>query len=475
MDYSGLPGYQEARKILWAHTSARARDLQRFDDYVRGKQYARLKNWWSDAPIWKRAPCIVDPIVSTAIRSNVDLVLGEGRYPAITSRPDEDEPEEGLGSKGQSPEGQDPKEKVKRPESPSERLDKWLEVLQHTARFSAHCRQALEQAQGTGTAVGIFGVRSGRPFADLVKPQWCTRKLNEDGKVTELVIQYPYLSAEEDGQGKQVVRCRRYRRQIDASRDVTFKPIVLTKSGPLDEQHEDPTLTKSHQLGFCPAVWYRFMAGCSTIAEIDGHPVHEDLTDEVDALNYALSQSQHAAIYAGQPQPYEVGVEPGFNPTGTRHIVDQAGSRDGETGVPSCTYDEPHTKEGRIKGPGNVWQYPSGVTVGYLTIPEGALEAMDEHCQRVRSKITEGLAVVLLDPDQVKFAATVSGKAMEALRARQLDRCDQIRDDFGDGYLLPAIDMLIRVVRAVSRSGQQVDVPGIDEILPLLDDFAGAV
>lgn len=459
MDFSGIKGYQEARSIQRANTSGRAKWLQRFDDYVTGRQYAHLNNWWSNAPIWRRAPCIVDPVVATAIRSNVDLVLGEGRYPTVTSRPDEDDDSEGLEAEV------------------SEKLDKFLQKLQHAARLPAHYREALSQAQGVGTAVGIFGVRKGRPFADLVKAQWCTRDLDADGRVAKLVIEYPYLSCEEGGGHRQVVRCRRYRREIDSARDVTFKPVVLRKDGPEEGPVEDKALTVNHALGFCPAVWYRFMVGCSTVNEIDGHPVHEDLTDEIDSLNYALSQKHMAAIYAGQPQPYEIGVSAGYNPTGTRRIVDpMPAGPDGDNGPANAVYAEPSgPREGRLKGPGNVWQYEDPNTkVGYLTIPDGSLKAIDDHCHDVRSKITEGLAVVMLDPDQVKFAATVSGKAMETLRARQLDRCDQIRDDFGDGYLLPSIDMLLRIVRKLKQSGQSVDVPGIDEAIPLLDEFVAA-
>lgn len=456
-DYSGIAGYAEACRIQRAHTTARSRCLQRFEDYSKGAQYRHLADWWSDKPIWKRAPCIVDPVVMTAIRSNVDLVLGEGRWPAITSRVDENNDDEGLG------------------EDNSEQLDDFLEKLQHSAKFSAHCRQALQQAQAVGTAVGLFGLRNQRPFAELVRAQWCARDLDDEGKVSKLVIQYPYLSVEDEGR-KQVVRCRLYRRDIDAHRDVTYKPVVLTRDGVQSQMAEDPRHTIDHGLGFCPAVWYPFMRECSVVNEIDGRPVHEDLTDEIDGLNYALSQKHMAAIYSGQPQPYEIGVEPGYNPSdGTRSLDSHPASAHGETGKQTSGYSE-HSgyREGRIKGPGNVWQYPAGVTVGNLTIPEGSLGAIDNHCRDIRSKITEGLAVVNLDPDQVKFAATVSGKALETLRARQLDRCDQIRDDFRDGYLLPAIDILIRIVYTAKSRNEEIDIPGIDQALVVLDQVMAA-
>jgi hypothetical protein len=76
-----------------------------------------------------------------------------------------------------------------------------------------------------------------------------------------------------------------------------------------------------------------------------------------------------------------------------------------------------------------------------------------------------------MDPENVKFAATVSGKALEVLKQRQLDRCDQYRADFGERFILPATNMLIRIVAKVKLGAR---VPGIKRALPILTKIGGS-
>lgn len=475
MDYSQLKGYQDACKILVAHQSPRGQQMQRLADYVSKTQYRHLADWWSDKPIWERAPCVKDSIVSTAIDSNVDLVLGEGRFPAVTARPDEDDVSEGLGSKAKKAKPEPGEPKPEPPKSDSEKVDDLLVQVSDASRFRANCRKALRSAQGVGTAVGFFGIRNGRPFAETLPAQWCERELDSDKRVTRLTVEYPYYKWNKT---LRKVQPFLYRRVIDQSRDVTFLPVLLGDHGPESKLVEDRTKTVDHALGFVPAIWYPFMADDGSPDEIDGHAVHEDLLDEIDCLNYILSQLQHAALHA-EPQLYEIGVEPGYNPTATGRIVDRHAAASGPTGGQAngqsrSSYDEhaPTVGQGRKKGPNWIWQFADkDVKVGAIVMPEGALKAMSDHAQLLRGKLSEALAVVLMDPEHVKFAATVSGKAMEALRARQLDRCDQIRDDFGDGYILPAIDILLRLVYTCTKRNQTVDLGAVKDVMSVLDGF----
>jgi hypothetical protein len=43
----------------------------------------------------------------------------------------------------------------------------------------------------------------------------------------------------------------------------------------------------------------------------------------------------------------------------------------------------------------------------------------------------------------------MSGKAQQMLRARQLDRCDQYREDLEDGLIVPVVQMLLRICSMV--------------------------
>src|SRR4029077_15488694 len=109
----------------------------------------------------------------------------------------------------------------------------------------------------------------------------------------------------------------------------------------------------------------------------------------------------------------------------------------------------PQTKSARVKSPGAVWTYPTkDVKVEYLTLPADALKALTDHAADPRNMIAEGLAYVPIDAESAKLISAMSGKAIEALRARQFDRCDRYRDDFGNGWIMPVTSMVLRVSRA---------------------------
>src|SRR6185503_13309428 len=96
-------GYEEAARAFAANVSPRYLRLESLEQWALGRQYDALPDWWTggerEVPLFERCPCIVYPVVRVASGSNVDLVLGEGRFPTLTSKPGEDEKdlEGGLG------------------------------------------------------------------------------------------------------------------------------------------------------------------------------------------------------------------------------------------------------------------------------------------------------------------------------------------------------------------------------------------
>ena len=458
-----ISNLQEASAILRRNLSPRARDLEVLERFVDGTQYEGLPDWFTaDAvPLWERAPCIVYKITATAIRSNVDLIVGEARFPAVSSNPGEDDSEaEGLD------------------EEQSRNVDRAIADLFTRTRFRSVARQALEHAQGARSVATIVGVRNGRPFLELVRSRYCTPTFDADGNVTRLEVSYPYCSAPEkqyDGTWKVFVRL--YRRIIDDKADTTFLPLPADKDGkePKPEAWEvDKSRTVAHGLGFCPVRWYAHMKACDTIANFDGVAIHERELGAIRGLDFTLSQRHRAVLYTGDPQIIEIGVEPGYNPSsGGRTAVMPSTLAGGEiTGTNPITgaYVDTTTRPARRKGPGEVWQYEAttskDVRVEYLTLPPGSLDALDEHAADLRNKICEGLCAVILDPENVKFTGDMSGKAIEQLRSRQFDRCDQIRDDFGENWIRPVTLMLLRVAL-----GTKLRSPAVDSVRDVLEQY----
>lgn len=432
--------YDEAVKALRRNLTPRQLELEMLERFVDGTQYDGMRDFFDDdVPLWERAPCIVYTIAATAIRSNVDLVVGESRFPAITSNPGEDDTE----ADGLAPEE-------------SKKTDRAIEELFKRVRYHAIARQALEQGQRSKSCATIIGTRKGKPFLEVEPARKCTPTFDANRDVTKLEIRYPYLQEEKQANGTWRVEAYLYRRVIDAKADTTYKPLKADKEG--REPKEDAWVVDvavDHALGFCPVVWYAHFRDCSSVVDFDGHAIHETQLDEIRGLDYALSMRHRAALFTGSPIVVEIGVEPGTNPgqtgqTSTPGAIPTTlnGGKPSAANPVEGAFTSPTRHPGRKISPGIAWQYPrpkTEVSVAYLALPDGALTALDEHSADLRNKIAEALAVVILDPENVKHAAQMSGKAIEALRSRQFDRCDQIRDDFGDGWLMPVALMLLRV------------------------------
>lgn len=425
MGLEKIQGYEEAVRTIEANLSPRAKHLAELERYVEGTQYVGRPDWFSDEkPLFDRAPCIVYPIVPNAIESNSDLLLGEGRYPVATV--------DGL-------EGDD-----------AEAFEKAVAKISKQSRLRAASKEIFEAGQGCSSACAIFGIRGGRLFAESVRARWCEPELDREGAVLRLVIQYPYLTTEKQLDGRYLVKAKLFRRVIDAQRDTTFIPGDARQDGIEPEWIVDSKQDIAHGFGFCPVVWYAHMRGCTVVSDIDGKAIHERLTDEIRAHDFALSQRHRAALYTGDPQWTEIGVAAGYNPSKAVARVEMPASLGGKAGEPitGAYISKPIRGKARKKHPGTVWQYDGKageVEVRLHTLPGDALDALDKHARDIRLKLSESLGVVFLDPETIPHNGTLSGRALEALKARQLDRCDNYRSDFGDRFILPALGMLIRI------------------------------
>lgn len=449
-----------ANALAAKRMSPRARHMAMLERWVEGTQYEGLADWFADVPIGEKAPCVVEPIVADSIDSHVDMVLGEQRFPALTTRPGEEE-DEGDEDGGLN-------------EDDSATIDRLICGIVDQSRFRAICREALTMAMSSGSVGVIYGARAGKLCGDTVKGRWCTPELGPDSRtVLRLVIEYPYVECYRDEQGVWKMRACIFRREIDDQKDVTFKPSPAEIAVPdwkVDRQDV-------HGLGFCPVVWYPFFRGCSIVGQVDGKAPHANLLDEIRAHDVALSQRHRAALYAGDPQWTECGVEPGANPSASGKVRPVPITRDG--GAPSAdnpvigSFPEAPSDQGtgRKKHPGTVWQYEDKDTKVTLHQLSGdALKAISDNGSDIRLKIMQALAYVPLDPESAQIIrGSLSGKALDSLRERQLNRDDRIRDDFGDGFIKPSMSMLMRICHV---KGSGLTVRGLKKAAPILARFA---
>lgn len=455
-DWSQLDGYEEALAAKLAHLSPRYRELDRLEQYVETTQYRGRPDWFStDRPLFERRPCIAYAIVRAAIDSNVDLCLGDNRFPSINAVRDPGGDNDAALSNDEA-----------------DAVDSVIGDIIDQARVKRAVRTAMAEAQGCKSVALIAGVRGGRLFVDVEKAKWSTPTIDAYGNVTRLEIQYPYFEEYRDQRGKWKVRTKLYRRVIDELRDVTYLPADADKRGDDPAWREDPERSFPHGFGRCPVVWYAHMVGCSTASRIDGRAIHEHLLDEIQALDFSLSQRHRAALLAGDPQWTETGVDSESGPrAGGREPLwsTPEGGSPSEQNRPQGSWVAPAhagSKPARKKGPGEIWQYPDpDVRVQLHTLPGDALNAITDHAQDLRAKIAESMAVVFTDPESLRYASALSGKAQRMLRARQLDRCDQYREDMSDGLIRPLVYLLILI--AVNRA-KSLRITSLRRALPAL-------
>jgi hypothetical protein len=456
-DITKLSSYAGAVRELNKALSPRYRALDCLERYVASTQYEHLRSWWDDSvPLRERAPHVVEPVVREAIESYEDLLTTEDHFPALTTQPEEDEEDNDAEGIGLS-------------EKESEGLDKLITELAKQSKLSHAACKALRQALGCGTAVTTLGVKRGKPRIDCIPAKFCwpTWADDDDEKLVKLEVKYPYIADVEDG----TVGVWWYRRVIDDQADTIYKPARGE-----DGQEPERWTTQSkieHGYGFCPAVWWAHAKGYAGPASgPDGHALHELLLAEIDALNRACSQHNRAGLYAGDPMLCEYGVDPDDNPapmgrTAYELLPGAKPHKDPTTGAmvgtPEAAGSQPYQgaarpKPARRRGVGVINQYRySGEgpmpSAELLTLPADALDAVAKDRDDLRAMVARAMAWVQLDRQTLEGPkggqaglANLSGKALELLFMRQLNRCGKLRAEIGCEWIRPVVNMLIRIV-----------------------------
>lgn len=463
----------DAREIAQKYMTPRYKRMERHEKYVDGVQYDGRAPFLAtdDAapPLLERAPCVVDHIARNAIGDLTDFMLGEGRYPFISAGSSEDDEE--LDDDW----GLD--------EDDSALFERWLNgPLTKAARLRRILPEALKLAMKAGSVALVASMRRGQPRLEALPAKWCTPTFDTTtGEVVQLEIKYPYIVEERDKYDptKWVEVCYLYRRVIDIAADTVYLPGKGRGDGREPAWTVDNSQTRPHGLGYCPVCWYAFDRDTPTAACFDGTPLHDTLHDELDALNFSRSQRHRAALYAGDPQIVETGVDEDVKPApkgqAPRIEVEAQAGRPGEKPIGVFTSAPKRYGRGglRKKGPGVVWRYPDAQSkVQLLTLGSDALGAITENSEDIRKKLAEDLSVVLMDPTNVKAFGAMSGKALAFMFARQIARADSIRQDAGDNLILACVDLLLRLCLTAERlQPKGVRVPGMSKVLPLLEGF----
>lgn len=414
----------------------------------------------TDVPLSERAPCVQYPAVRNAAVSFATMCLGDNRFPLITSMTSEDD------AAFDKRFGLNPND--------SKAIDAGIGKISEQTRLPTVSQQLLEAALSTGTVATLACISKGRLKISLLDAKCCNPTFNEDSpeQVDSLEITYRYITRDTwDPQARQYkTQAWQYRRVIDDKYDTCYAPVEIKD----ESEFPVPTVEKTkykHSFGFCPVVWYKFLAPVSSSGDIDGKPIHWGLLPLIDTINFSLSQRHRAALYCGDPQIVECGVED----EDVRMPMGRASDAKQQTADLSG-YNLPLTgsKSGgmsmkRRKGAGTVWRYTSGdAKVHMLTLPGDALKALDQDGQDNIAKLREALGHIHIDPTTLTGSGDISGKTLAFIFATQIAKCNRIREDFGRMCLLPILNMLFRIVL---KAGDGLYLAGSDKLRTILTRF----
>lgn len=459
MQNNSIQNYSQAVELINQVTSARAKVISRLRKYVDGTQYDGRPSWFSsNVPLWERCPCVVYTVVEDAINQKVDLVMGEDRYPDITAR---------------SVWGEDTETVT---DNESSEIDKCLSAIETEANLKIHFAEVLEEASGCSTGVMLCGVRDENLFVETIPAEWCVPKLKKNGECLSIEIMYGYIEEVKEHKLWKAIPML-FRRTIDDKADITYTPVEIKAGYDVDDYSWSVEEQINHGLGFCPVRWYPYMKKGNVAGRVDGYAIHRNEMDEIDAMNFSLSQRHRAAIYSGDPQWTETGVSPGEGPSATGRPA-KVLHPSSVLGGPPTESNAPHkggyvsmgsrgNGKARKKGPGEIWTYTSPeAKVTLHTLPGDALDALDKNTKDILSKLEAKFGVVSLDPEKLPKGNALAASSMKKLMRRMFASCDRIRSDFADNCMGPVYAMLLRIAITL-----ELELPGIAEAKALIEEL----
>jgi len=424
----------------------RSQQIARLRLYYEGKQYDGRPDWWSGedgrgnvVPLRERKPCIIYPLPKAACNQATRFTFGEGRFPAVAvAHLDEDDDEA--------------EDENALAEEDAKTVTAYLAHVIEVSRLKSAMRRLLRIGLSQRSAVAVLGVRRGRFTIDMPRPQDCWVEFIDDdpeGEVKRMTWAYPFQK--EILQNDRVVTETYYFRRDYTDTEIVFYHDAKLIPGKDVEWQRDEARTKQHGLGFCPVRWIRNLPA-EDCDDIDGVSVYDGLEDELDALNFSLSQRHRGIHYFGTPQAFEVGVSDDETPGEVART-----SRPTKGSTPGAPRQDPYQRAGapaRKTAPDQIWSYKNEKALAALFETTGkAFEATSKHVLDIRSRLLEAMDVVLMDSSEIAGKGELSAKALAMMYAPLLALVDELRDCWWATGLAPILGMVLRITVALGGVG----------------------
>jgi hypothetical protein len=359
-------------------------------------------------PLKMRKPSNPYRMVRVIVNSFTDMIFGEGRWPTILVKGDEN--------------AQD-----------------YCQALSEAADLPS----IFVDARGIGGSQGSVGISwrftDGKPIVEVHQPKniyvhvWKNRDLLEPAHVIEC---YRFTKDEWDPVKKAMVKnLYWFRRDWTTEADVLFKPVLYKEgSDPTWEVDEEET-SEPHNDGECHFIWIQNQKS----KEVDGvADVHGcwDQCDNLDIINSVLSR----------------GTILNMDPTLVLKMDPLKVA-----------------KQGVSKGSDNALVTGEGGDATYLEISGASAEAGIKIFKLSRANNLETTQCVICDPDQV-LAQGTSSVAQKMLYAPMLSVCNKIRTRYGRAIRTLLLQMLRSARKHLADQSVELSEDGTESrMVPWID------
>lgn len=441
------------------HKTQRSKQIGRLAAYFDGTQYDGRPDWFTgrdrdgrgeELPLRERKPCIIYPLPKAACNQATRFTFGEGRFPTVevaaTKRTEEVD-----GVEQEVVDAAVPELAVGVEEAA--KLTAYIASCIENARIKSVMRTLCRAGTSQRTAVAVLCLRQGKFHVDMPRARDCWPEFRDgdpDGDVIRMTWCYEF-NKDVEIDGALVSRAHYFRRDFTETEFVVYKDVPVVPGKPIVWERDEEQ-TKPHGLGFCPVYWIRNLPEphCS---EIDGVSIYDDLEDEFDALNFALSQRHRGIVYFGSPQAYESGVSEDEHPGDVGRV-----SRPSKTSTAPAPAKDLYRRSGgdraRKTAPDQIWSYQSpDAKPGIIETTGAAFETASKHVLDIRGRILEAMDVVLLDPMSVQGKGEMSAKALALMYAPLLALVDELRDCWWSAGLARILSGILRITATLGGKG----------------------
>lgn len=442
----------------------RYRTLDRYRKYYDSKQYEGRPDFFTglkpgDAnpvPLRARKPCIIYPLPRAAVNQVVRFTFGESRFPTISV----EKIEKDNAVAGESLSEEDAKT-----------VETFVKELIDRCHIKPAMRRVMRPGLAVGTVVGILSLKRGCFDLQVANAEDVVAEFRDgdpSSDVVRAVWAYQYEDSVPGRDEKPETKRFWFRQDITDTEFIHYERLEV-KQGERPKWRVERTIP--HGFGFCPVVWVRNFIE-SDSRQIDGVSLFDNLLEEFDALNFALSQRHRGINYWGTPQPWETGVEDDDGPSAKGRT---SGFSSSTTKAPND--ESPHGRvaelPARPAGPANMWTYRNeNAKVGVFETTGKAFEAGTLHVNDIRSRALESMSVVLVNVSDIMGRTQqgqMSAKFLELAYEPLLALVDEMRHLWWPAGLERILSMALRIVATLK--GEGIYIPRAAKVAKILEGF----